>query len=133
MLVRSKCIRSNDFKFSYGYSQEVKEKQKFEKAKDALIHSGQGFHYKHLDFQKSIKRLGLHQSIVRRENCWDNAPQEPFFGHLKDEASIKTCTTLDELRKEIKQYMIYYNYYIYQWNLKKKTSVQYRDLLLNVA
>ncbi|WP_131799012.1 IS3 family transposase, partial [Bacillus mycoides] len=29
--------------------------------------------------------------------------------------------------------MIYYNYYRYQWNLKKMTPVQYRDHLLKVA
>ncbi|WP_145977694.1 IS3 family transposase, partial [Bacillus mycoides] len=28
---------------------------------------------------------------------------------------------------------IYYNYYRYQWNLKKMTPVQYRDHLLKVA
>ncbi|MGM7682638.1 IS3 family transposase, partial [Cytobacillus sp. Hm23] len=54
-------------------------------------------------------------------------------GHFKDEANIKPCTTLYELKLEIKQYMIYYNKYRYQWNLKKMTPVQYRDHLLNVA
>ncbi len=29
--------------------------------------------------------------MSRRGNCWDNAPQESFFGHLKDEAHIKPC------------------------------------------
>ncbi|MCM3030567.1 MULTISPECIES: IS3 family transposase, partial [Niallia] len=29
--------------------------------------------------------------------------------------------------------MIYYNYYRYQWNLKKMTPVQYRDHLLKTA
>ncbi|MCM3032329.1 MULTISPECIES: IS3 family transposase, partial [Niallia] len=28
---------------------------------------------------------------------------------------------------------IYYNYYRYQWNLKKMTPVQYRDHLLKTA
>lgn len=23
--------------------------------------------------------------MLRRGNCWDNAPQEYFFGHMKDE------------------------------------------------
>ncbi|NRT92235.1 transposase InsO family protein [Clostridium beijerinckii] len=32
--------------------------------------------------------------MSRRGNCWDNAPQESFFGHLKDEVDIKTCETL---------------------------------------
>ena len=86
-----------------------------------------------LAYHKAVKKLGLRQSMSRRGNCWDNASQESFFGHFKDEASIKACTSLDELRKEIKQYMIYYNYYRYQWNLKKMTPVQYRDHLLKTA
>ena len=112
---------------------KLKKNKNFMKAKDALIHSDQGVHYTSPIFQKAVKKLGLRQSMSRRGNCWDNAPQESFFGHLKDEASIKACKTLDELKKEIKQYMIYYNYYRYQWNLKKMTPVQYRDHLLKTA
>ncbi len=112
---------------------KLKRNKNFKKAKDALIHSDQGVQYTHPNFQKTVKKLGLQQSMSRRGNCWDNAPQESFFGHFKDEASIKVCTNLDELKREIKQYMIYYNYYRYQWNLKKMTPVQYRDHLLQAA
>lgn len=112
---------------------KLKKNKNFKKAKDALIHSDQGVHYTSPIFQKAVKKLGLRPSMSRRGNCWDNAPQESFFGHLKDESSIKACTSLDELRKEIKQYMIYYNHYRYQWNLKKMTPVQYRDHLLKTA
>ncbi|MCF7622974.1 MULTISPECIES: IS3 family transposase [Peribacillus] len=112
---------------------KLKKNKNFKKAKDALIHSDQGVHYTSPIFQKAVKKLGLRPSMSRRGNCWDNAPQESFFGHLKDESSIKACTSLDELRKEIKQYMIYYNHYRHQWNLKKMTPVQYRDHLLKTA
>jgi putative transposase len=112
---------------------KLKKNKHFKKVKDALIHSDQGTHYTHPDFQKAVKKLGLRQSMSRRGNCWDNAPQESFFGHFKDEVTIKACKTLDELKHEIKQYMIYYNHYRYQWNLKKMTPVQYRDHLLRTA
>ncbi|WP_374120492.1 IS3 family transposase [Neobacillus sp. PS3-40] len=112
---------------------KLKKNRNFKKAKDALIHSDQGVHYTHPDFQKSVKKLGLRQSMSRRGNCWDNAPQESFFGHFKDEAYIKPCENLEELKREIKQYMTYYNLYRYQWNLKKMTPVQYRDHLLKTA
>ncbi|MFF3024922.1 IS3 family transposase, partial [Gottfriedia sp. NPDC057948] len=85
------------------------------------------------DFQKQVKKLGLIQSMSRRGNCWDNAPQESFFGHFKDEVSIKSCQSLDELIKEITYYMKYYNHYRYQWKLKKMTPVQYRNHLLKIA
>jgi len=112
---------------------KLKKNRNFKRAKDALIHSDQGTHYTHPDFQKLVKKLKLRQSMSRRGNCWDNAPQESFFGHFKDEASIKACTNLEELKREIKDYMTYYNHYRYQWNLKKMTPVQYRDHLLGAA
>lgn len=112
---------------------KLRKNNHFKKAKDALIHSDQGVHYTHPEFQKAVRKLGLRQSMSRRGNCWDNAPQESFFGHFKDEASIKECTTLEELKREIKQYMTYYNHYRYQWNLKKMTPVEYRNHLLKTA
>lgn len=81
-------------------------------------------------YQKLLKECGLGQSMSRRGNCWDNAPQESFFGHLKDEVDYKSSKTLDELKSKINHYMVYYNNYRYQWNLKKMTPIQYRDHLL---
>ena len=46
--------------------------------------------------------------MSRRGNCWDNAPQESFFGHMKDHIMPK----LDD-------YMDYYNTRRYQWHLAK--------------
>lgn len=102
-------------------------------AKNAFIHSDQGVHYTSPIYQKLVKKCGLGQSMSRRGNCWDNAPQESFFGHFKDEAYIKQCITLDDLKYEIKEYMIYYNKFRYQWNLKKMTPVEYRNHLNNIA
>lgn len=112
---------------------KLKRNRNVKLTKDALIHSDQGFHYTNPTVQKLIKKYKLRQSMSRRGNCWDNAPQESFFGHLKDECLIKSCQTLEELKKEVKQYIIYYNNYRYQWDLKKMTPVQYRSHLLKVA
>lgn len=102
-------------------------------AKDAFIHSDQGSHYTSPVFQALIKSYNLNQSMSRRGNCWDNAPQESFFGHFKDEACIKPCQSLFELEQEIDEYITYYNNYRYQWGLNKMTPVQYRDHLLETA
>jgi putative transposase len=99
---------------------------------DAFIHSDQGAHYTSPKFQSLVKGCHLGQSMSRRGNCWDNAPQESFFGHFKDESYIKSCETLNELKEEIEDYMSYYNNYRYQWGLKKMTPVQYRNHLLNL-
>lgn len=100
---------------------------------DAFIHSGQGVHYTSPQFQKMVKQMELGQSMSRRGNCWDNAPQESFFGHFKDETDFKSCGTLEDVKREIKSYMTYYNHYRGQWNLKKMTPARYRRHLLQVA
>lgn len=50
--------------------------------------------------------------MSRKENYWDNAPQESFFGHFKDESTFKNCESLDKLKIEIDDYMDYYNNFI---------------------
>ncbi len=67
--------------------------------------------------------------MSRKGNCWDNAPQESYFGHMKDKLNLDTCFTFSDVCKEIKDYIEYYNNYRYQWNLKKMTPVQYRNHL----
>lgn len=99
----------------------------------ALIHSDQGVHYTSPKFQEVVKELGLKQSMSRRGNCWDNAPQESFFGHLKDEIDFKNIETLEKLIDEIHDYMDYYNNHRYQWTLKKMTPVQYRNHLITIT
>lgn len=98
--------------------------------KDAFIHSDQGVHYTSPKFQKLLKDNNLGQSMSRRGNCWDNAPQESFFGHMKDEIDFKSCSTLEEITETIDDYIDYYNNHRYQWNLKKMTPKQYRNHLL---
>ena len=102
----------------------------FKLHKDAFIHSDQGSHYTSPIFQKLLKKYNLGQSMSRRGNCWDNAPQESFFGHMKDEIDYKSCETIEELKILIDDYMDYYNNERCQWNLKKLTPVQYRNQLL---
>lgn len=97
---------------------------------DAFVHSDQGVHYTSPKFQKLLKDNNLGQSMSRRGNCWDNAPQESFFGHMKDEIDFKSCQTLNDVIKTIDDYIEYYNNYRYQWNLKKMTPKQYRNHLL---
>ncbi|WFD10154.1 IS3 family transposase [Tepidibacter hydrothermalis] len=94
---------------------------------EAFIHSDQGVHYTSPKFQKLLKSHNLGQSMSRRGNCWDNAPQESFFGHMKDEVDFKTCSTLEEVINKVDNYMDYYNNYRCQWGLKKMTPKQFRN------
>lgn len=96
---------------------------------DALINSDQGSHYTSHVFQRCVKTLGIEQSMSRRVNCWDNAPIESFFGHMKDEINLIDSKTLEEVEKAIDDYMDYYNNYRYQWNLKRMSPKAYGDKL----
>lgn len=98
--------------------------------KDAFIHSDQGAHYTSPKFQSVLKKYNLGQSMSRRGNCWDNAPQESFFGHMKGDIDSKNCSTFDELQLIIDDYIEYYNNFRYQWGLKRLTPTQYRNQLL---
>ena len=46
---------------------------------ETIIHSDQGCHYTSCSFIQLVKDKGLRQSMSRRGNCWDNAPQESFL------------------------------------------------------
>lgn len=97
---------------------------------DTIMHSDQGSHYTSKAYQDLLSKLEIIQSMSRRGNCWDNAPQDSFFGHMKDELYLKDCNSYDELLNEINDYMDYYNNYRYQWDLKKMTPTEYRIYLL---
>lgn len=109
---------------------DLKEQKEVSIPEDAFVHSDQGSHYTSPTFQVLLKEMNLGQSMSRKGNCWDNSPQESFFGHMKDEIDLKKCSTFDELQIEINRYIEYYNNYRYQWNLKKMSPVQYRNHLL---
>lgn len=114
--------------------EKLSKQRRLKLHKEAFIHSDQGCHYTSAKYQELLKEKGLGQSMSRRGNCWDNAPQESFFGHLKDHVISRNCSSIDELKREIDRYIHYYNNYRYQWGLKKMTPVQYRNhLLLSAA
>ena len=101
-------------------------------SKDVFIHSDQRSNYTSPKFQQLLKKYNLGQSMSRRGNCWNNAPQESFFWHMKGEIDYKNYSTLTELENLIDNHMNYYNNHRYQWNLNKLTPVQYRNQLIAV-
>lgn len=88
---------------------------------ETMIHSDQGCHYTSKKFRQILNESGLRRSMSRRGNCWDNAPQESFFGHMKDEIgkAIAQTTSFDEARNLIDDWMDYYNNDRGQWQLAK--------------
>lgn len=76
-----------------------------------MIHSDQGAHYTSLKFIQLVESRELCRSMSRRGNCWDNAPQESFFGHIKDKLAGETpnCTSLADAKASVDRWMEYYN------------------------
>ena len=90
-----------------------------------LVHSDQGCHYTSYSFIQILKDKKIRQSMSRKGNCWDNAPQESFFGHMKDEIDLSDCKTFEEIKKIIDDWMDYYNNDRYQWDLAKLSPSEY--------
>lgn len=100
-----------------------------ELSKETLIHSDQGCHYTSTSFIQLLKNKELRQSMSRKGNCWDNAPQESFFGHMKDEVDLSECKTFREVKKQIDNWMDYYNNHRYQWQLEKLSPNEYYNYI----
>jgi len=95
-----------------------------------IIHSDQGCHYTSCSFIQLVKDKGLRQSMSRRGNCWDNAPQESFFGRMKDHIKLKECESFEEVKKVIDDWMDYYNNDRYQWKLAKLSPNEYYNYMV---
>jgi transposase InsO family protein len=65
--------------------------------------------------------------MSRRGNCWDNAPQESFYGHMKDELADKMehWDTFEDVKRDIDDWFDYYNNDRYQWQLAKLSPSQF--------
>jgi putative transposase len=86
---------------------------------ETLINSDQGCHYTSYKFIRIVKDAELRQSMSRRANCWDNAPQESFYGHMKDEIDLTGCQTHEQVAAVIDDWADYYNNERYQWDLAR--------------
>ena len=102
-------------------------------SENALFHSDQGTLYFNDAFQNKLKELGYEQSMSRRGNCWDNSSQESYFGHMKDECDFSKCSTPEDVKKKVDEYIYYYNYERPQWTRNKMTPVDYENYLNSMS
>ena len=92
-----------------------------------MLHSDQGWQYQMKRYQYLLKEKGIIQSMSRKGNCLDNAIIENFFGILKSELFyLKKYKSINELKKEIKEYINYYNNERIKSNLNKMSPIKYR-------
>ena len=94
-----------------------------------VLHSDQGWHYQHMQYQMALKRNGIIQSMSRKGNCLDNAMMENFFGIMKSELLyLQEFKDMEHFKQELKKYIHYYNNDRIKLRLKGKSPVQYRTL-----
>jgi len=96
---------------------------------DAILHSDQGLHYQHKDYQKLLKDSHIIQSMSRKGNCLDNAVMENFFGLLKTELLyLQKFDSVEHFLKELDEYLRYYNEDRIKEKLNGMSPVKYRTL-----
>jgi len=101
-----------------------------------ILHSDQGWQYQMKIYQNMLKEKGIKQSMSRKGNCLDNSCAENFFGILKSELFYpkeKEYKNIEELEKDIKEYIEYYNNSRIKSKLKGMSPIQYRKYSLIVA
>lgn len=92
-----------------------------------ILHSDQGWQYQMRKYQQMLKSNGIIQSMSRKGNCLDNAVIENFFGTLKSELFYLTeYGSTDQLKKDIKDYICYYNKKRIKLNLNGMSPMEYR-------
>ena len=98
---------------------------------ETIVHSDQGCHYTSYAFIGKLRDADFVQSMSRRGNCWDNAPQESFFGHMKDEIrdEIKAFASFEAVKAKVDDWIDYYNNDRYQWDLLKLSPREYYQYL----
>lgn len=107
----------------------LKQAQQKEKVTNGLIlHSDQGHQYSSDPYHVLTKEYNITPSMSRRGNCWDNAPMENFFSHLKEEAIQRIKNpTFQQAKQIIDDYVYFFNYERIQLKTKQ-TPYQLRCL-----
>ena len=104
-------------------------KRKIKDTNGVMLHSDQGWHYQHMQYQQTLKKYGITQSMSRKGNCLDNAVMENFFGIMKSELLyLQQFSDMEVFKRELRKYINYYNNDRIKLKLNGKSPVQYRTL-----
>ena len=99
-----------------------------------ILHSDQGWHYQHKQYQRMLRKKGILQSMSRKGNCLDNAVIENFFGLLKSELLyLQTFESMEHFKQELVDYLDYYNNRRIKAKLKGLPPALHRQQALSAA
>ena len=76
---------------------------------DLLHHTDRGGQYAGKEYRRVLQRAEMRQSMSRADSCYDNAFMESCFGTIKMELEMDCYESEAVARKEIGQYIRYYN------------------------
>ena len=92
-----------------------------------ILHSDQGWQYRHKSYQDALQKHGIKQSMSRKGNCLDNSVMENFFGLMKSELLYaNNYKSMEHFKKDLKDYIEWYNNKRIKMKLKGMSPVQYR-------
>lgn len=99
-----------------------------------ILHSDQGWHYQHKQYQAMLRNKNIRQSMSRKGNCLDNAVIENFFGLLKSELLyLQEFDSIEQFQVELEEYLDYYNNRRIKLKLNGLTPVKHRYQATQVA
>lgn len=99
-----------------------------------ILHSDQGWQYRHKQYQQMLQKKGIRQSMSRKGNCLDNAVIENFFGLLKSELLyLQDFQSMEHFKRELIAYLDYYNNHRIKVKIKGLPPALHRQQALSVA
>jgi len=78
-------------------------------ASNLIHHTDRGGQYAGKEYRRVLQRAGMRQSMSRADSCYDNAFIESCFGTIKTELEMECYENAVEARREIGNYIRYYN------------------------
>jgi len=108
-IVSHQLARVNSVELVLNTLKQAKQKEQI--TTGLLLHSDHGYQYTSQGYAALTQAYAITPSMSRRGNCWDNAPMENFFGHLKEEALRPyPLPSFEEAKQIIDDYVYFYNY-----------------------
>lgn len=107
------------------------ENTPYNKRKQLIIHSDQGWHFRHKDYVNYLSNNRISQSISSKGSSVDNVPIESFFSIIKTECLyLKDDLYLKNVYSVVDDYIRYYNEERLQRKLKELSPIEFRALAL---
>jgi putative transposase len=105
--------------------------------KNLILHSDQGWQYQMKQYRRLLQDKGIIQSMSRKDlrlriktvvfTIKSNAVIESFFGILKSELFyLNKYNSISQLKKDIKEYIEYYNNERIKKDLSGMSPIEYR-------